>query len=50
MYRNSFFQATLGTHFRGTVEVGSFTLVVLLMGLGTCEKEVIVSDQFEDLM
>ena len=49
MYRNSFLQATLGTSFGGTVEVGSLALVVLLMGLSTCESEVIVGDQFEDL-
>ena len=49
MYRSSFLQATLGTCFGGTVEVGSLALVVLLMGLGTCETEVIVGDQFEDL-
>ena len=36
MYRNSFLQATLGTCFGGTVEVGSLALVVLLMGLSTC--------------
>ena len=40
---------TLGPRFRGTVEVGSLALVVLLMGLSTCETEVIVGDQFEDL-
>ena len=49
MYRNSFLQATLGTRFGGAVDEGSLALVVLPMGLSTCEAEVIVGDQFEDL-
>ena len=49
MYRNSFLQATLGTRFGSSVDVGGFRLVALRMGLSTCEAEVIVSDQFEDL-
>ena len=44
-----FSKQPLGHALGGTVEVGSLALVVLLMGLGTCETEVIVGDQFEDL-
>ena len=49
MYRNSPLRATLGTRFGGAVVEGSLALVVLPMGLGTCETEMIVSNQFEDL-
>ena len=49
MYRNSFLQATLGTRFGSSVDEGSFALVVLPMGLSTCEAEMIVGDQFDDL-
>ena len=49
MYRNSILEATLGTRSRSSVDVGRLTLVAFLMGLGTCETEVIVGDQFEDL-
>ena len=49
MHRNSLLRATLGTRFGGAVVEGSLALVALPMGLDTCETEMIVSDQFEDL-
>jgi len=49
MHRNSLFRATLGTRFEGAVVEGRLALEVLPMGLNTCETEMIVSDQFEDL-
>ena len=49
MHRNSLFRATLGTRFGGAVVEGSLALEVLPMGLDTCETEMIVRDEFEDL-
>ena len=48
MYRNSFFEATLGPHFGHTVVVGSLALVADTVSLGTCKTEAIIGDQFED--
>ena len=41
MYRNSFLRTALGTRFWGAAEEGIHALVVLFMGLGTCETEAI---------
>ena len=49
MYGNSFFQTTLGTHFRDTVLVGSLALVTDAVSLSTNKAEAIMGDQFEDI-
>ena len=48
MYGDSFFEATLGTHFGHTVVVGSLALVTDAVSLGTCKTEAVIGDQFED--
>ena len=44
MYGDSFFEATLGTHF----VAGSLALVTDAVSLGTCKTEAVIGDQFED--
>jgi len=49
MHRNPLLRATLGTRFGGAVVEIGLALVALPMGLDTCETEMIISNQFEDL-